>query len=290
MYSVIQCLYNLPNADFNVSVEVFPPKSKQDFVSVTDDYLASRYNVLPKFVSLTCGAAGAAKHNSYKLLLALGSFVAAPTILVHLIQVDKSFKTIQLTACSLARLGISKLLLLRGDCYVSSQLRLDLISGFRALRKARCSSLFCATTNYPEIHSLSANARLEWDCAQAKQALGCSYSLTQFFNFAEAFAKVSVRSCLLSKLWNIPGFVVSVKRPLNCRISVKCGVYVHNFIRRLIATGCSHALMARAMFVYALAKLYSMISNNVCWLHVFVLNKFRTLRKLVWLLSFPLSA
>ncbi|AUG91365.1 5,10-methylenetetrahydrofolate reductase [Candidatus Hodgkinia cicadicola] len=273
MYSVIQCLYNLPNADFNVSVEVFPPKSEQDFVSAAGDYLASRYNVLPRFVSLTCDAAGAAKHNSYKLLLALSSLVATPTILVHLTRANESLEAIQLTARSLARLGISKLLLLRGDCYVSTQLRLDLISGLRALRKARCSSLFCAATSYPEIHSL-----------------GCAYSLTQFFNFAEAFAKLSVKSCLLSKLWDIPGFVVSAKRPLNCRISVKCGVYIHNFARRLIATGCSHALMARAAFVYALAKLYSMISNNVCWLHVFVLNKFRTLRKLVWLLSFPLLA
>ncbi|XXN13556.1 MAG: methylenetetrahydrofolate reductase [Candidatus Hodgkinia cicadicola] len=288
MYSAIQCLYNLSNVDFNLSAEVFPPKSKQELNSVIGDYLASCYNAPLRFVSLTCGAAGAAKHNSYKLLLALSSLVATPRILVHLIRVDKSFKTFQSAACSLARLGVSKLLFLRGDHYVSSQLRLDLISCFRILREARCLSLFCATTNYPEIHNLSANARLECDCANAKQVLGSSYSFTQFFNFAEVFAKVSVKSCLLSRLWNVPGFIVSVKRPLNCRVSVKCGVYIPNFVRCLILTGCSHALIARAMFVYALAKLYLMIANNICWLHVFVLNKFRTLRKLVWLLSFPL--
>lgn len=142
-------------------MEVFPSKSKQEFVSAVGDCLASCHNALPRFVSLTCGAAGAAKHNSYKLLLALSSLVAAPRVLVHLIQVDKSFEAFQLAACSLARLGISKLLFLRGDYYVSSQLRLDLISCFRSLRQARRLSLFCVITCYPEIHNLGANARLE---------------------------------------------------------------------------------------------------------------------------------
>lgn len=161
MYSGIRCLYNLCNVDFNFSAEVFPSKSKRDFANVIDDCLASCYNVQLRFVSLTCGAAGAAKHNSHKLLLALSSRVANSTLLVHSIQVDKSFGAVQLSAYSLAVLAISKLLPLRGDCYVSNQLRLDLISCFRALTKAKCSSLFCVTTNYPEIHSLSANARLE---------------------------------------------------------------------------------------------------------------------------------
>ncbi|ATW06113.1 5,10-methylenetetrahydrofolate reductase [Candidatus Hodgkinia cicadicola] len=284
----IHCLHGLSGVGLSLSAEVFPPKSKQDFVSVVGDYLVACANVPPRFVSLTCGAAGADSHNSYKLLLALGLLVAAPTLLVHLIRVDKSFGAFQAAARSLAQLGISKLLFLRGDYYVSSQLRLDLISSFRILREARCLSLFCITTDYPEVHGLSANTRLGWACARVKQALGCSYSFTQFFNFAEAFAKLSVRSCLLSGLWNVPGFIASVKRLLNCRISVKCGVYIHDFARRLILAGYSHNLMVRAMCVCALAKLYSMVSNNICWLHVFVLNKLRTLRKLVWLLSFPM--
>ncbi len=185
--------------DLNLSVEVFPPKGKQDFVSVIGGCLVECDAPL-RFVNLTCGAAGAAKHNSYKLLLALSSLIATPRILVHLIQVDKSFRTFQVAAHALAQLGVSKLLFLTGDHYVGSQLRLDLISGFRILRKVRCLSLFCITTSYPEIHSLSASARSEHACACVRQALGCSYSLTQFFSSAEAFAKLSAKSCLLSEL------------------------------------------------------------------------------------------
>lgn len=256
--------------DFSLSADAFPPKSEQDFVNEISDSLTSCCNVQPKLVSLTCGTVSAAQHNSHKLLLALGSRVANPTLLVYLIQVNHSFKTVQLTA----RLGISKLL---GDCYVSSQLRLDLMSSFRTLRGARRSSLVCGTTDHPGIHGLS--ARLER--TRTKQALGCSCSLAQFLNFAEAVATPSVKSCLLSKLWRTPGFVVCAERPLNCKLCVECGVYIHNFVRRLILTGCSPAFVARAGFVYALAKLCSMISSNACWVHVFVLNKFRTLRKLV---------
>ncbi|AUG34233.1 5,10-methylenetetrahydrofolate reductase [Candidatus Hodgkinia cicadicola] len=282
MYTVIQCLYNLPSVDLNLSVEVLPPKGKQDFVSAIGDYSIACGNALPRFVSLTCGAADAAKHNSYKLLLALSSVVAVPRILVRLTQADNSFRTFQATARSLARLGVSKLLFLRG------QLSLDLISSFRILRKARCLSLLCVTTSCSETHNLSANTRSARACAFARQAKARSRSLAQFLNSAEAFAKLSVRSCSLSKLWNTLGFVVCVKRLLNCGISVERGVHAHSFASCLTLAACSHALMARAMFVCALAKLYSMVSNNICWLHVFVLNKFRTLRKLVWLLSFPL--
>ncbi len=153
----MRCLYNLSSVDLSLSVEVFPPKGKRDFVSVIGDYLIACGNVLPGFVSLSCGAGS---RSSYKLLLALSSFVAAPSLLVRLVRVDKSFETLQATVQSIARLGISKLLFLRGDYCVSSQLRLDLISSFRILREARCLSLFCGTADYSGAHNLGANTRL----------------------------------------------------------------------------------------------------------------------------------
>ncbi|AUG33815.1 5,10-methylenetetrahydrofolate reductase [Candidatus Hodgkinia cicadicola] len=264
MYTAIQCLHNLSNVGLKPSAEVLPP-SKQDFVSVIGDYSVACGNALPRLVNLTCDAAGAAEHNSYKLLLALSLCAATPRILVHSIQVDKSFKTLWATARSLARLGVSELLFLGGDC---SQLGLDLISG-----GTRCPSLFCETTNYPGTRSLRANAL---ESSQVSQALARPY--TQFLDFAEAFAKLSIKSCLLPKLWSAPGFVASVKRLLNCGVSVKCGI--RNSASRSIL---ADALTARAMFVCAL---HSIVSNNGRWLHV---NKFRTLRKLVWLLSFPMA-
>ncbi|AUI38866.1 5,10-methylenetetrahydrofolate reductase [Candidatus Hodgkinia cicadicola] len=257
MYSGIQCLYNLSSADLKLSVEVFPPKTEQVFVGAIGEYLVASDNALPRFVSATCGAVG----------------VAIPKSLAYLVQADKPFKTFQVTARSFALLGVSGLVFLRGDHCVSSQLRLDLTSG---LRRAGRSSLFCTTTNYPETHNLSASARL---------GRACVCSLAQSFNFAEAFARLNVRPCLLSKLWGVPEFIACVRRLSSCRTSVKCGAHIHDFARCPILAGCLHAVTARAMFVHALAKLYSIVSNNICWLHVFVLNKFRTLRKLVWLLS-----
>ncbi len=149
MYSGIQCLYSLSSV-----VEIFPPKSKRDFIG---DCLVA----LPRFVSLTCGTVSAAPHNSYKLLLALSELSATPRVLVRLIRMDKSFEMFQTTAQSLARLGISKLLFLRGGYYVGRQLGLDLISSFRILKMVRCLSLFCVNTNRHKTHSLSANTRLD---------------------------------------------------------------------------------------------------------------------------------
>ncbi|AUG34114.1 5,10-methylenetetrahydrofolate reductase [Candidatus Hodgkinia cicadicola] len=266
MYSVIQCLYNLPNVDLGVSVEVLPPKSKRHVAGG---------NALPRFVNLACGVAVAAQHNSCKLL----SLVAIPRVLVRLIQADKSFKTLWAPARSPARLAVSELLFLRG------QLGLDLISGSRTLREAKCFSLFCATTSHPETHNLSASTRSGHACAFARQARACPYTLAQFLNSAEA--SLAVKSCSLSKLWNTPGFTPAAGRLLACGTNVECGVCTHGFARCLALAACSHAAVARAMFVCALAKLHLMVSNNIRWPHVFVLNKFRTLRKLVWLLSFP---
>ncbi len=148
MYSGIQCLHNLSNADINLSVGALPPKSEQGFVSAIGDYSVVRANAQSRFVSL-----GAAKHNLCELLLALSLVNATPTISVRLVQVDRPFKTFQV----MVRPGISELLFFRGDYCVSSQLRLDLMSGFRILR--RCLGLFCKPTSCPEVHNLRANAR-----------------------------------------------------------------------------------------------------------------------------------
>ncbi|AUG33772.1 5,10-methylenetetrahydrofolate reductase [Candidatus Hodgkinia cicadicola] len=260
MYSAIHCLYNLSSVD--LSAEAFPPKSKQDSVGVIGERSIARDNALPRFVSSTCGAVGA----------------AIPKGLVRLAQAHKPFRTLQMTARSFALLGASGRV---GDHCVSSQLRLDSTSSFRVLRTR--SSSFCTTC--PEILNLSANTRPAQARVRVKQALACSHSLAQLFDFAEAFARLSVSSCLLSKPRDASEFVAPVRRLLNCRTSVECGVCNHEFARRSILAG--YAPTPRAMLVYALAELYLIISGNARRRNVFVLNKFRTLRKLVWLLSIP---
>ncbi len=140
MYSAIQCLYNLSSVD--LSVEILPPKSERDFVGI----IGGRLVVLPRLVSFACGAVPAASELN-----------ATPRALARLVRIDESFRTLQMAARERARLGVSKLLFLRGGCYVSRQFELDLIS---SPRQARCLSLFCVTTRYHKTHSLSASARL----------------------------------------------------------------------------------------------------------------------------------
>ncbi len=140
--------------DLNLSVEVFPPKGRRDFVGAP-----------------------------FKLLLALSSLIATPRVLVCLIRVDKSFETFRMTARLFARLGISKPLFGGG-------FGLDLVSSFWIPRKARGLSLFCEAAGCSEAYNLSVNMRLGCACV-------CLYSVARFYNFAEAFAKLSVRSCLL---------------------------------------------------------------------------------------------
>ncbi|XXM90215.1 methylenetetrahydrofolate reductase [Candidatus Hodgkinia cicadicola] len=284
MANVIQCLYGLYNVDISFSVEFFPPKHWHALRCVASEYSLATHLIKFKFVSLTCGASGADKHNSYKLLLALSLILATPKVLVHIIQVDKSATNFYTLVQALKRLGVNKILLLKGDYYISSQIRPDAVKNFLVLRRIRKLGLFCAATNYPEVHSSGISARCERALATIKSVLGCSYSFTQFFNVTTNFVKSSVRACLLSNLWNVPGFVVSVKRPLGCRTSVKCSVYIHGFVKKLVLTDCRRA-WKRTMIIYTITKVYTMLANNVRWLHVFALNRFRAICKLAWLLS-----
>ncbi|XXM93238.1 MAG: methylenetetrahydrofolate reductase [Candidatus Hodgkinia cicadicola] len=281
--NTLQCLYSLPSVNVNFSVELFPPKCVHALRSAVTEYITAHRYTKFKFASLTCGAANADKHNSYKLLLALNSVVASPKLLAHLIQADKSLETLWVFVQALKLLGVNKVLFLKGDRYAGAQLRLDAASAFQTLRKTRRLSLFCAATSYPEIYSLNSSSCCERGCARIKRALGCSYSITQFFNAVDAFAKSSIRACLLSESLNVPGFVISVKRPLSLRISAKCGVYIHSYVKRLVSKACAYA--KRTILIRTIAKLYSMLLNNIRWFHVFALNKFRMFCKLAWLFS-----
>ncbi len=100
----------------------------------------------------------------------------------------------------LMRFGVNKLLFLKGDCCVGGQLRPDVPADFQEFRKARHLGELCAVTNYPEVYNSSASARSERVCAKVRQVLSCPYSLTQFFNVSELFAKASVRACMLTRL------------------------------------------------------------------------------------------
>ncbi|ATY93528.1 5,10-methylenetetrahydrofolate reductase [Candidatus Hodgkinia cicadicola] len=282
--NVLRCLYGLPNVNISFSVEFFPPKCIHAIRTAVGGYLTARDCVGFKFVSLTCGASGADKHNSYKLLLALSLFIETKKILIHLIQVDKSLEVLTLFIKRLKQLGVNKILLLKGDYYVDAQIRPDAANDFLFLTETRLLSLFCAITNYPEVHILGKSSRCERTLAAIKRSFGCSYSFTQFFNVVETFIKANIRMCLLTKLLNIPGFVISVKRPLGCRTSVRCGVYIPRFIKSLILIDCDN-FRKRNMMMYTITKVYIMLINNIRWLHVFALNKFRTFHKLTWLFS-----
>ncbi|XXN13707.1 MAG: methylenetetrahydrofolate reductase [Candidatus Hodgkinia cicadicola] len=275
----------MPNVNVNLSVEFFPPKHKHAFVALAGDYALARCYSKFKFVSLTCGASGANKHNSYKLLLALTALVPIINTLVHLICVDKSTVELWTFIKHLKRLGVNKLLFLKGDYYANSQIRPDVIDALKIIKQTRLASLSCATTSYPEVYNLSACSNLERMCFNIKRKMGCTCSLTQFFNVVNTFIKSSIRANLISGLQTVPGFVVSVKRQLSCRISAKCGVYIHDFVKRLIATDCKLTQRRRTVAAYMLTKLFIAITNNVSWLHVFALNKFRSFHKLVWIFA-----
>ncbi|XXM93705.1 methylenetetrahydrofolate reductase [Candidatus Hodgkinia cicadicola] len=266
-----------------MSVELFPPKHYHKLANSLRGVLVAEAVSHLAFASLTCGARGTEKHNSFKAMPALASLFGASAVVVHVIQIDKALESLAAFACFLARSGASNFLLLKGDRYFSNQLRSDSSPLPDELKLIKCS--FVVTTGYCETHGSATSYRTEIASALAKESFGCVLCFTQFFNSDGSFLRASASLRFVASLWCVSGFVVSPKRSLGCRISVKCGVYVSRLAKRLVLVKPKLCSVKRIILANSVAKLHASLANGMRWVHVFELNRFRSLSKAIWVLA-----
>jgi len=216
------------------SFEFFPPQSEVQERRFWNAF--ERLSALePAFVSLTYGAGGTDRARSERLLkeiLARGG----PAPAAHLTMVGASRQDLDAQAARWWKLGIRRLVALRGDMPNLERSFRPHPQGYRdstsfvaGLR--RIANFEIAVSAYPESHPASVSPAADLDCLKSKIDAGASKAITQYFFEAETFLRFrdrARRAGITAPL--IPGILPITNFEKTRDFSQRCGANVPDWL------------------------------------------------------------
>ncbi len=269
---------NVPiHKGISVSFEFFPPRNNE-LGNKFAEALVSLDSLAPEFVSVTYGAGGSQRNDSFQTLETVASRMAAPRA-AHLACIDSSKREVEHAVQRFAKMGIDHLVALRGDrpdqtCQQknSGEYRYasELVSAIRKMGDFRIS-----VAAYPETHPEAKSWEFGIDVLKAKQDAGADQAITQYFFDTGDFLRfrdAAVRAGVVIPI--IPGIL-----PVNHfegirKFSNACGASIPGWMDELFG-GLDDAPDIRAMVATTVAaeQCAHLIEHGVTHLHFYTLNR-----------------
>ena len=260
-----------------LSFEVFPPKKKDDFETVSGA-AKELVSLHPDFISITCGAAGSQKSNTAEIAAVIEQ--NDTRALAHLTCVRLTKEQLEQNIAEFKAKGIQNVLALRGDlpkdadegenlfpsgfCHASDLVPLLKDAGF-------CVGGAC----YPEGHPESLNRDLDIENLKYKVDAGVDFLTTQMFFDNDMLYSFLYR--LQSAGIHVP--VMAGIMPITSAAQVSRMVDLSNaYIPRKLLSLCdkfrgSKEAMWQAGIAYATDQIIDLISNGVRGIHIYTMNK-----------------
>lgn len=169
-----------------VSLEFFPPKSKQDWPKFLD--VAGKLKVLnPRFVSVTYGAGGSTQDNTLEICQELIT-TCGYEVMPHLTGVAADADKINAFLEALGPMGIDNVLALRGDrpsnftgsdeeLFAAFPYAADLVAHVRK----NFPKLAIGVAGFPEAHTEASSIAADLDVMEQKAAAGADFVITQLY-------------------------------------------------------------------------------------------------------------
>lgn len=175
-----------PDSGPTVSLEVFPPKTADQDLVLTNA-LRDMGSLNPSFISVTCGAGGSTRVQTYATVRRIRERLAvAPA--AHVTGQGHDRESATALAQDYKDAGVRHIVALRGDDPadgpVPSLAAVDLISTVKAVDDFEIS-----VAAYPEVHPKAVDADADIDALKAKIDAGATRAITQFFFDAETFLR-----------------------------------------------------------------------------------------------------
>ena len=258
-----------------ISFEFFPPRTERGRANLvrTATELAAFH---PAFYSVTYGAGGSTREGTFAAVRQLRGegFNAAP----HLSWSDASEDEVLATVAAYRALGVTRLVVLRGDAPsgagpgTASRHAEALV---RLLRARAPSPLTLHVAAYPEVHPQAPSASADVDFLKRKVAAGADGCITQYFYNAEAY--FDFRERCVARGINVPivpGVMPISNRGNLLRFSQRAGADVPRWIRMRLdeLDGDNAALSAFGTDVVT-ALCERLLAGEAPGLHFYTLNK-----------------
>ncbi len=263
-------------ANFSLSCEFFPTNTQLGAKKLLKTY--GRLNELsPDFYSVTFGAGGASQQKSLqtvKSLIATGATVAP-----HISCLGLTQKVVQQLLLEYQRLGIRRLVVIRGDLPIGSAsykgdfvYASDLVA---YIRQYFGKTFEIAVAAYPEYHPQSENAQNDLVYFKHKVDLGATSAITQYFFNSDAYFHF-VDSCQSQgiDIPIIPGIMPITDFPRLLRFSRSCAAEIPLWIRRKMESYIDDKASSHAFGLDIVTQLCEkLLAARVPGLHFYTLNQ-----------------
>ena len=258
-----------------LSFEFFPPRTEKRFANLTKVH-AELAKFSPTFFSVTYGAGGSTQDGTYcavKSILEAGS-PAAP----HLTCVGASHDLIRTTVGEYLKLGVNRIVVLRGDLPSGMVERGDFKYAedlVRFIREEFGDQLHLEVAAYPDFHPESASPLTDIQYLKRKFDAGASSAITQYFYNADSyFAFVDEAQHMGVSAPIVPGVMPITNYATLVRFSDTCGAELPRWIRARLEHYQHDEASLKAFGIDVVTHLcHDLLDNGVPGLHFYALNK-----------------
>lgn len=266
------------NGKVTLSFEVFPPKQSANYESVYEAAMGVA-ELRPHYMSVTYGAGGSTRSNTFKIAEDIQNKFNVPTI-AHLTCVGASKEDTHAALDAMKAAGIKNVLALRGDRprdyegdpFVDFKYATELV---REIREYSGDEFFIGGACYPEGHPDAFNKAEDIDHLKEKVEAGCDFLTTQMFFDNNIFYNFLYK--IKDKGINVPvtAGIMPITRANQVANAIKLsGSNMPERFRNLVDHfGTNPAAMQQAGIAYATDQIIDLIANGVEHVHIYSMNK-----------------
>lgn len=270
------------NISTELSFEFFPPRSPAGLENLLSVH-AELAKLEPSFISVTYGAGGSTQEGTYdavKQMIAAGSSVAP-----HLTGVGTSRDDIKNTIEDYLKLGVNRLVVLRGDLPSGMVERgsfkyAEQLVTF--IRQEFGDALHLEVAAYPDFHPESPSPQSDLDYFKRKIDAGANSAITQyFFNADSYFAFVDEAQRLGITVPIVPGIMPITNYATLVRFSDACGAELPKWVRARLEQYKDDEASLKAFGLDVVSHLcLDLLDNGVEGLHFYALNKVEPVKEI----------
>ncbi len=261
-----------------ISAEIFPPKTQDGEAALLQTVSELTAAFTPSFLSVTYGAGGSSQDSTVRIVQKLTETANFP-VYGHLTCVGRSKQEVNEVAALYKKIGVKKIVALRGDPQNSQPFQAhpegyvnaaDLIAGLREIDAPES-----VAAAYPEKHPESPSVQADIENLKCKQDAGATSAITQFFfnnedyyRFLDACLKAGVNIPILPGILPITHFENAKK------FADRCGAAIPDQLGRFFTDPNDPPAVRQAISVHLAAKqCLDLYKNGIKKFHFYTLNK-----------------
>lgn len=271
------------------SFEFFPPKDDEGMKTL-ERSLAELAPLNPAFVSVTCGAGGAATDKTRDLVLAMQERYEFG-VMAHITATGYSRSDLADLVADYRRRGVMNFLALRGDPprdqpdWTPPEDQAKYAVEVVEIIRATAPDVSIGVAGYPEVHPEAAGPEEDLRHLAEKVAAGADFVVTQlFFNNHNYFEFVRQARRAGIKIPILPGIMPVTRSNQVERFKTLCHVRVPPALDELLADH-EEVRTQRLGVSYAAAQTADLLRQGACGVHFYTLNQSRACHALFQILK-----